>query len=97
MATKHTPGPWYVCHHDDNSEIVVRQSGGDILANLQCDLYDAENRTTEIEANARLIAAAPDLLAAAEAVIKDRDSIRGNPSFATYLALGAAIAKARRA
>ena len=92
----HTPRPWYVCHHDDNGETVVRQSGGDILANLQCDLYDAENRATEIMANARLIAAAPDLLAAAKAIVRrldNGDSIE--PGWYEAENLRAAIAQAK--
>ena len=51
---QHTPGPWYL-----NPRGWVVQSTGDIVTRLEC----SNNK----EADARLIAAAPELLAALEA------------------------------
>ena len=55
MSTKHTPGPWRV--HPTNKERVI-QSSQDI-ASMSGIFRD----TVERESNARLIAAAPELLA----------------------------------
>ena len=53
MSAAHTPGPWYL-----NPRGWVVQSTGDIVTRLECS-YNKE-------ANARLIAAAPELLEALE-------------------------------
>lgn len=66
MKTKHTPGPWEVLDWFSDSEIRWACISGDT------DRQDHDMRLeftnyvpdTEQEANARLIAAAPDLLAA---------------------------------
>ena len=81
MKAKHTPGPWQAetaatCGSDGNVRITewfVRRDGDSMaIAN---DITDPE--TEEIsEANARLIAAAPDLLEACQQWISERD----NPS-----------------
>ena len=51
-AAQHTPGPWYL-----NPRGWIVQSTGDIVTRLEC--------SNNGEADARLIAAAPELLAAA--------------------------------
>lgn len=56
--TKHTPGPWNICE-DVNSEGLT----GDLI----CTLNDDERDVGESEANARLVAAAPDMLEALKA------------------------------
>ena len=53
MSAAHTPGPWYL-----NPRGWVVQSTGDIVTRLECS-YNKE-------ADARLIAAAPELLEALE-------------------------------
>ena len=56
METKHTPGPWEESVLSDGTEWTVIGPNEDMLADLsQCD---------NAEANARLIAAAPDMFAA---------------------------------
>lgn len=60
---QHTPGPWH--QHTDGSKIYasVRSAKGQIVA-------DCGSRSDQIaQANARLIAAAPELLAALESVL----------------------------
>ena len=59
----HTPGPWSL------EEGRVLTEGGWLLASLPYTLGDEEDR-----ANARLIAAAPDLLEACKALLEWRDS-----------------------
>ena len=68
MPNKHKPGPWH-CGNRDNWWRIYDENGFYIAAardpspapNHKADGFDIE------EANARLIAAAPDLLAALEA------------------------------
>lgn len=83
MGTKHsfTPGPWVAVQDGDISEEfnlpdgwVVRQVGSETRPWFICGLGtdpDAEQgpELLEVAANARLIAAAPELLAAAEAAL----------------------------
>jgi len=57
----HTPGPW---HYREGSRIVV-DGGGWWIAEVQAGRADNSS-----EANARLIAAAPDLLAALENYVR---------------------------
>lgn len=61
MTTKHTPGPWVV---DDDGDVCA-----DDLERLVAtvDWRHVSLRNGEAIANARLIAAAPDLLAALDA------------------------------
>ena len=64
MSTeKHTPGPWFAEHHpeDQGGEFTIRASNG------ICVALSVGGTTTE-EANARLIAATPDLLKALQSV-----------------------------
>jgi hypothetical protein len=64
---KHTAAPWTA----DNAGDGLWVTGADTMAPVICDLVprDADVYTEEDEANAFLIAAAPDLLAAAEKVL----------------------------
>ena len=70
----HTPGPWRV------TDEICRFSGGEVIrpnngdgvdspVAFVCD-FNRYDRDEERQANARLIAAAPELLAAAKAVIR---------------------------
>jgi hypothetical protein len=58
MSAKHTPGPWHAV--DDN--FVEAENGATVIDQINDDLSELSDE--EISANARLIAAAPDLLAA---------------------------------
>lgn len=57
--TKHTPGPW-----EQNVELVGGRVNHQIIGNHQiiADVYPSQPSQTELMANARLIAAAPELL-----------------------------------
>lgn len=62
LATRpaHTPGPWRVDHHYSCHSLVL--AGSAVLFQTNCERgHDGE--TEESKANARLIAAAPDMLA----------------------------------
>lgn len=61
MTTKHTPGPWHLEELGrSGSANTVCASSGDIIAEVNPD----DNWTPERRWDARLIAAAPDLLVA---------------------------------
>lgn len=69
MESKHTPGPWE--SRDGQVWGPNPHEDGDILI---CDTAPDGDALTEYDAdNARLIAAAPDLLAALELVNVDKD------------------------
>lgn len=65
MKTQHTKGPWIVRGHDESQ-------GGSLIVSLSADIENDvasvyggnEDEPLEREANARLIAAAPELLEA---------------------------------
>jgi len=66
MKTKHTPGPWEISRWKDarlanGFETVISDSRGHGLVT-----FCQKGKNKKVEANARLIAAAPDLLAALE-------------------------------
>lgn len=70
MKTNHTPGPWHV----NTLEVVpysIHAHRG-VVAEVSRGTMN-EVRADEIEANVRLIAAAPELLAALEWLLKSPD------------------------
>jgi hypothetical protein len=90
--TKHTPGPWIV----EGNGITVRQDRKH--ASKICQAFEVYMCRQEREANARLIAAAPDMLAALEEAHRlNRMSVFDDGSSADHAArmVQAAIAKAR--
>lgn len=92
-ATKHTQGPWEVFHDVDLWPQVV--GCGKIIANVNPESFNvgvADLVEMPSDANARLIAAAPELLEVAEGILAD-DMLQHLP--AEYIAkVRAAIAKA---
>jgi hypothetical protein len=66
---KHTPGPWFL---DDDGRIFDTPDRGQLVAEV-ATADPAEPPAEEDVANARLIAAAPDLLAALEKVVAISD------------------------
>lgn len=88
MTHEHTPGPWRATKERRGREqttLDIRDGDGRQVA--MCNGYVAQNDEEEAFANARLIAAAPDLLAAAKMVME-------NPGHKAIAMLEAAIAKA---
>lgn len=100
----HTPGPWHVMGGE-----LARRSGRvatiyatddqelRYLAHVPFDLVHAEHDPTPSEANARLIAAAPDLLAALEALLPHVKpmSMMANSGVTAVSAAYQAVRKAR--
>lgn len=84
---KHTPGPWKL---SENRDYAIESVHGDFLIGHYEVTEDNESQDL---ANARLIAAAPDLLAALDEIFHDYE-IRGMPEELNNRAL-AAIKKAK--
>jgi hypothetical protein len=64
--TKHTPGPWHRVKHGDNESEVYDINGKskDGVMTMLAEVHHDWQEWEEFEANARLIAAAPDMLEA---------------------------------
>lgn len=87
MRGTHTPGP-YIVHHDENTNrIQIYQDTGYGLGPMLAEITDV---CGSFEANARLMAAAPDLLSACEAAEAEMDAC-GATSTETLERLRAAI------
>lgn len=88
MDSKHTPGPWYAKGSSENRAWeVAERNTGELVAEL--NTIDATG-----EADARLIAAAPDLLAALRGLVRD---IEGREKRTGITQMGTAIDAARAA
>lgn len=98
---KHTPGPWLYIRLDEWSHSVATQHGElpDGSPNLWTVATVNKNREPEHEANARLIAAAPDLLGALQAMLRMWDEGGSLPGLVegVITEANAAIAKANGA
>lgn len=97
-TVKHTPGPWQVCHNVAYSAPCVcgpNGFGDPTIATLIAPghfLREDETPEQRAEANAKLIAAAPDMLAALQKMSADFAS--GKNLSEAIQAVDAAIAKA---
>ena len=89
---KHTPGPWNYQEESDAYTHIVRDSDGKYVCGC------SQHTSGDAEANARLIAAAPELLAACKliaAYVANGDAdCRSNTFMAALQQGNAAIAKA---
>ena len=93
MKTNHTPGPWRVKKRKMDARIFGNVDGGPI-ATVHYVIENASN--PHDEANARLIAAAPELLEALELLVAQEDWYREEvPPESPVGKAYAAIAKAR--
>ena len=103
--SSHTPGPWRYDTDPNGWEFRIAQGddapytpGYSDVAHFAVNTVRGESRDTQ-EANARLIAAAPDLLAALEAIwpfVEEDDGGFATPQYQAAIdQVRAAIAKAR--
>ena len=83
MRTQHTPGPWTVDHD------AVSHNGAHIAFAIG---HDGDDYATQC-ANARLVAAAPDLLAALQEILDAEEGV-GETDRPHMIRARAAIAKA---
>lgn len=90
--SKHTPGPWYFDpeHRPHHYGCNVGAETGECIATVA----PGENGDSETIANARLIAAAPDLLAACEEFVRKVESGEAR-SKRSYAEMKAAISRAK--
>lgn len=65
MKAKHTPMPWTTIRCEDGMEVLTHDAESICVVKHYGDPYNSKRE----EANARLIAAAPELLEAAEAYV----------------------------
>ena len=93
MYTKHTPGPWITERCDNGMEILDMEQESVAGA---CNFGNPYN-AGETEANARLIAAAPDLLAAMKGVMQEIDNCVADGSLSGPAVATNANCKAARA
>jgi hypothetical protein len=68
MTAKHTQGPWVAIPMPDGSIDICKSNAGYHIAQMLYTGYPAD-----VQANARLIASAPDLLASLESLLDDAD------------------------
>lgn len=73
--SKHTPGPWIVIdgnfvYAEDKTKPVKGVNGARFANRFSARIEGIRTPNEEIAANARLIAAAPDLLAALEGILE---------------------------
>jgi len=91
VNTKHTPGPWHI--HGDCKTMIGADDGKQMLAEALHNHVVPEWRRLldEAQANARLIAAAPELAEALRAMLAAESLLDGE----YYSAIEAAEAQAR--
>lgn len=92
----HTPGPWRIVPYGDGDALVIHDARGDWRVCFMAT-PGSTGCMEGIEANARLIAAAPDLLEACKAAEDFCAACPGEAANAIYRQLHAAIAKVRGA
>lgn len=100
MSKQHTPGPWYIGQDfsDQGRHIYAKQMVCDDDGEEWHPLIastDDDERLIDWQANAHLIAAAPDLLAESKTLIARLKDMAVHPSH--YAGLEAAIKKAEAA
>lgn len=96
---KHTPGPWFARFHGDGAFDIEDKDPreGCNLSSVLCSRYTWREKAVEMKANARLMAASPDLLAALQTFVKylaDTDEEGLIEHVEPMIAARAAIAKA---
>lgn len=91
---KHTPGPWFTCAQVKRPHNHALVGIGNGSTHVGYSSVTPAMSLGEAEANTRLIAAAPDLLAAADHAYRVLAQL-GQERLACFAQLSAAIAKAK--
>lgn len=74
---KHTPGPWHVVPYGDgNQKVVCSDEAGNWRIAFMATSSGSREELAEIKANARLIAAAPELLEALKDLVTSVEALR---------------------
>ncbi len=74
QISAHTPGPWELDEGDDGDNFTIR-ADGEFVTRLTKSRYTDDRRDPEAYANAALIAAAPELLAALREFLADHETM----------------------
>lgn len=100
MSAAHTKGPWFVLS-ESGCAFQIADNANPNFANILCTRFAWEEKADEMQANAHLMASAPDLLVALQDLADDMserfdlDSPSTNPGIKnTIAAARVAIAKA---
>lgn len=91
---KHTQGPWDAPEMSPDGKRIIVTGGSDEWERMGCEIDSDDCCSETAMANARLIAAAPELLDALVGLLGCIRETRGPDSRAAELAAYAAIAKA---
>lgn len=81
MKTAHTPGPWIIREGDEWTHDVVTLEGEMNGEPMYWNVASANGRRDQVDANVRLIAAAPDLLEACLTLIAWDDAENNAEAF----------------
>lgn len=95
---KHSPGPWFMEAESYDSYYDISDDFGTSLAKVEA--WDGDNDEEvmgEAKANARLIAAAPELLSACQMLLVRLEGSKDLPKGSVYDFAVATIAKAKAA
>ena len=96
--SEHTPGPWIVSCIYDKPSVAATQQWFILPADRDGEICEVTTGDMPYEANARLIAAAPDLLEACQTAIRLHDNFASADETArAWLSIRAVIAKATTA
>lgn len=97
--SEHTLGPWIVSMtlRDPGCIIIHDKQGRSIASCWNLMGPHGEEPNTPMEANARLIAASPDLLAACQAFVEAHEPCTAQPRFIDSVGLHEAFAEAKAA
>ncbi len=90
MSAQHTPGPWSIVPYGDGDSLVIHDARGDWRVCFMATPGKLGS-IERIEANAHLIAAAPDLLAVLQDAVANNMLVEGSNWWGRVFA---AIAKA---
>lgn len=90
---KHTPGPWFTHREGFSSVYIEARIGGGMLQEV-ASCGPTNEGSDQQEANARLIAASPDLLEALAEIVSAADGGCWNQLDPSFSKARAAIAKA---
>lgn len=74
--SKHTPGPWYAERYENGAFMIIKRRGNDPEIVL-CERAPHSTMAEEFLANARLIAAAPEMVAALRLLIGRGRDVEG--------------------
>jgi len=93
-SSQHTPGPWNVEYPDDDSHIFVTDLQDVTVATVWRQPLDPPEWA---DSNARLIAAAPEMLSALEVAYAELENHRDVPGIAKHVlpCIRAALAEAK--